>query len=264
MPVAPEAQQAVSEEKGRLVSVLDARYPLAGGLRTTLAAIGVGVGACVALVPILAFFGISQPVALLVAVGLSGSLGWNLATTLENAKRSAFNDRFLPAIEDFQRMVHFGIAAGQAFSSITASAEEPLSTSLRAIQYQAELGVPLAAGMEREARRVRMSELAMLSAIMATQERAGGNLSEAVSNLGEMLRERLDNRARIKASTAEARITLIILSGVPVLAVGIQTALQPELVDVLLGEARHLLGVGAGMIVSGLVASWLMIRNAQR
>lgn len=260
----PEAQEGVSEPKSALVAILERRYPLSGGVRTAAIATGAAVVACATLVPLLSFFGLSGPLATLLALAIGGAFGWSVGLMLETAKRNAFNDRFLPAIEDFQRMVYFGIATGQAFSSVTAAAEEPLAASLRNIQLQAEFGVPLAAAMEREARRVRVSELAMLSAIMGTQARTGGNLSEAVANLADMLRERLDNRARIKASTAESRITLIILSAVPVLAVSIQAALQPALVDVLLGEARHLLGMGAGLIVAGLVVSWLMIRSAQR
>ena len=260
----PETPERASAPKSALGAMLERRYPLSGGGRTAAIAGGAGVVACATLVPLLSFFGLSGLLAALLALAIGAAFGWSVGLMLETAKRNAFNDRFLPAIEDFQRMVYFGIATGQAFSSITATAEEPLAGSLRNIQLQAEFGVPLAAAMEREARRVRVSELAMLSAIMGTQARTGGNLSEAVANLADMLRERLDNRARIKASTAESRITLIILSAVPVLAVAIQAALQPTLVDVLLGEARHLLGIGAGMIVAGLVVSWLMIRSAQR
>ena len=118
--------------------------------------------------------------------------------------------------------------------------------------------------MAREARRVRMSELAMLAAIISTQSSTGGNLSEAVGNLASMLRERLDNRSKLKASTAESRVTLIILSVVPFLGVGLQAFMQPELLAVLMGEGRHLLGIGLGFITAGLVISYFMIRNAQR
>ncbi len=260
----PEAQEGAGGPKSPLVALLERRYPLSGGVRTAATAVGAAVVAGAALVPLLAFFGLSGPLAAFLALAVGAAFGWSVGLMIETAKRNAYNDRFLPAIEDFQRMVYFGIATGQAFSSIAAVAGEPLAGSLRNIQLQAEFGVPLAVAMEREARRVRVSELAMLSAIMGTQARTGGNLSEAVANLADMLRERLDNRARIKASTAESRVTLIILSAVPLLAVAIQAALQPELVDVLLGEARHLLGMGAGLIVGGLVVSWLMIRSAQR
>lgn len=260
----PEAQEGVSDPKSPLVAMLERRYPLSGGVRTAAIAVGAAVLVCATLVPLLSFFGLSGPLVLLLALAVAAGAGWSVGLMLETAKRNAFNDRFLPVIEDFQRMVYFGIGIGQAFSSITGAAEEPVAGSLRNIQLQAEFGVPLPVAMEREARRVRVSELAMLSAIMGTQAGTGGNLSEAVANLADMLRERLDNRSRIKASTAESRITLIILSAVPVLAVAIQAALQPSLVEVLLGDARHLLGMGAGLIVAGLVVSWLMIRGAQR
>lgn len=252
------------EPQSAFVALLDARYPLSGGVRTAALSAGAGVTTGVALAPLLAFFGFSVVLAAACALALGTAAGWSVGVMRETGRRNAFNDRLLPAIDDFQRMVHFGIGAGQAFSSISAAAEEPLAGALRNIQLQVDFGVPLAAAIEREARRVRVSELAMLSAILATQARTGGNLSEAVLNLAQMLRERLDNRARLRASTAESRITLVILSAVPVLAVALQAVLQPELVDVLLGDARHMLGIGAAMIAGGLVVSWLMIRSAQR
>ena len=252
------------EPQSAFVALLDARYPLSGGVRTAALSAGAGVTAGVALAPLLAFFGFSVLLAVACALTLGTAAGWTIGVMRETGRRNAFNDRLLPAIDDFQRMVHFGIGAGQAFSSISAAAQEPLAGALRNIQLQVDFGVPLAVAMEREARRVRVSELAMLSAILATQARTGGNLSEAVLNLAQMLRERLDNRARLRASTAESRITLVILSAVPVLAVALQAALQPELVEVLLGDARHMLGIGAAMIAGGLVVSWLMIRSAQR
>ena len=118
--------------------------------------------------------------------------------------------------------------------------------------------------LEKEARRVRMSELAMLSAILGTQERTGGNLSEAVGNLAEHAARAARQPRPDQGLDGRVRVTLAILAAVPVLALGIQAAMQPELLDVLLGEARHLLGIGVGLIVGGLVVSWLMIRGAQR
>ena len=167
-------------------------------------------------------------------------------------------------MEDFQRMVRFGIPAMQGLKSVSEAAEEPLKASLRKILLETDFGVPLDQAMAREARRVRMSELAMLAAIISTQTSTGGNLSEAVGNLATMLRERLDNRSKMKASTAESRVTLVILSIVPFLGVGLQAAMQPELFGVLLGEGRHLLGIGLAFIVAGLAISYFMIRGAQR
>ena len=134
--------------------------------------------------------------------------------------------------------------------------------SLRRVVLDTDFGVPLATALEREARRVRIGEMAMLAAIFSTQTRTGGGLAESVGNLAGMLRERIDNRARARAATSEPKITLIILAFVPFAAVGIQAASQPALVGTLLGEARHLLGIGAGLIATGLAVAFFLVRGA--
>ena len=247
-----------------VIARLNARYPLAGGVRTTVFAGIAGMLAFLALVPATSFFGMSAALSFGSAALVGGSLGWNVGTVLEDARRNGFSDRFLIVLEDFHRMVRYGIAANQALNSITAAAEEPVKTSLRNIVLEMEFGVPIGTAVDREARRVRISELSMLAAVVTTQSSTGGNLSESIANLAATLRERLDNRSRMKASTAESRITMIILAFVPFAGIGLQIFMQPELIDVLLGEARSLLGLGITLIIAGLVISWMMIRSAQR
>ena len=247
-----------------VIARLNARYPLAGGVRTTVFAGIAGMLAFLALVPATSFFGMSAALSFGSAALVGGSLGWNVGTVLEDARRNEFSDRFLIVLEDFHRMVRYGIAANQALNSITAAAEEPVKTSLRNIVLEMEFGVPIGTAVDREARRVRISELSMLAAVVTTQSSTGGNLSESIANLAATLRERLDNRSRMKASTAESRITMIILAFVPFAGIGLQIFMQPELIDVLLGEARSLLGLGITLIIAGLVISWMMIRSAQR
>ncbi len=252
------------ERSNSLTAWLDARYPLARGGRTALIAFVGGAAAFAALVPTLDFFGLSYAVAVVAGGSLGGGLAWNIASTLETARRNAFSDRFLVVLEDMQRMVRYGIPTAQALKSAASAADEPVRTSLRNILLETEFGTPLGAAMDGEARRVRVAELSMLAAAVSTQSTTGGSLSESVDNLARMLRERLDNRSRMKASTAESRITIVILAFVPFAAIGVQALSQPELVDVLLGDARHLLGIGVALIVAGLVISWMMIRGAQR
>ena len=247
-----------------LIEHLNSAYPLAGGVRTILMATVVGSGTFAALVPILGFLGLTGIIRFTTAVLLAIGVGWNVGKLREGSKRNEFQDRFLIALEDFHRMVRHGISSAQALKSVAAASDEPVKTSLRNVVLETDFGVPAEHAMDREAQRVNSSELSMLAAVIATQTRTGGTLSEAVANLAAMLRERLDNRSRMRAATAESRITMIILALVPLAGIGLQIMLQPDLVDVLMDEARHLLGIGTGMIVAGLFISWVMMRRAQR
>lgn len=263
-PVQTPEQDQEQAERNPFANLLDKRYPLSGGVRTGLFAAGAGLVTAAALVPALDFVGMPLLFGLPLGILLGAGFGWNIGSILEQRKRVQFNDRLLIAIEDFQRMVRFGISTGQALNSIAASAEEPVRSSLRRVAAQADFGVPLGVALGREAHRVGISELAMLAAIVSTQSRTGGGLAESVGNLAEMLRERIDNRSRIKAATSESKISLIILSCVPFAAIGIQSVLQPDLVDTLLDQARHLLGIGTGMIAAGLAVAWFLVRGAQK
>ena len=263
VPVQAREQQEATE-KSALAARLDARYPLAGGIRATSIAGASGLLALLVLVLSMNFFGVPLPLVLIISPAIATGLGFSVGGLLEEARRTQFSDRFLTVLEDFHRMVRFGITANQALNSIAAAAEAPVKSSLRNIVLEVEFGVPIGTAMDREARRVRISDLSMLAAIVSTQSSTGGNLSESVANLAATLRERLDNRSRMKSSTAESRITMIILALVPFAAVGLYSVMQPELVDLLISDARHLLGIGVALIVAGLVVSWILIRNAQR
>lgn len=257
----PEAR---IESDNYIVERLDTLFPLSGGVRTGMIVLGTTLLLWIVILPAMVFVGVPTIFAMFGALAAAITFGWNAGSVVETRKRDAFCNRLVTAVEDFQRMVRFGTSSLRALRSVTQTAEEPLAASLRSILRETDFGVPLEQAMAREAHRIRMGELAMLAAIISTQSGTGGSLSEAVGNLGDMLRERLDSNVRLKAATAESKVTLFVLALVPVLGVTIQAFLQPEIVDTLLGDARHLLGIGVGLIVSGLFVSWLMIRGAQR
>ena len=263
-PIAEVLPAASTESDNYVVERLDAWFPLAGGVRTGMTVLGTALLVWIVLVPAMVFVGVPVIFAIFLSLVAAIVVGWNVGTIVEDRKRDAFNNRLVTVVEDFQRLVRFGTSSLRALRSVAETAEEPLTPSLKTILRETDFGVPLEQAMAREAHRIRMGELAMLAAIISTQTGTGGSLSEAVGNLGDMLRERLDSNVRLKATTAESKVTLIVLSIVPVLGVTVQAFLQPGIVTTLLGEARHLLGIGVGLIVSGLFVSWLMMRGAQR
>ena len=263
-PVVEALPAAGTKSDNYIVERLDAWFPLAGGVRTGMIVLGTTLLVWILLVPAMVFVGVPTIFAIPLSIVAAIVFGWNVGTAVEDRKREAFNNRLVTVVEDFQRLVRFGTSSLRALRSVAATAEEPLAPSLKDILRETDFGVPLEQAMAREAHRIRMGEMAMLAAIISTQTGTGGSLSEAVGNLADMLRERLDSNMRLKAATAESKVTLIVLAAVPVLGVTVQAFLQPDIVTTLLNEARHLLGIGVGLIASGLFVSWLMMRGAER
>ncbi len=263
-PIAIDALPQRQSEESPLVAALNKRFPLTGGVRTGIVAAIVGALGFAALLALVLFIGMPPLFAVPASLAGGTALGMAIGSGIENRKRDEYCDRLLTAMEDFQRMVRYGIPPMQALNSVTAATEEPLKESLRNVQLETNVGVPLEEAMAHEAYRVRISEMAMLAAILSTQASTGGNLSESVGNLAMMLRERRDNRAKMKATTAEPRLTLIVLGLMPLGGIGVQLIFQPHVISMLFTEQRQLLGIGLGLIAAGFVVSWMMVRSAQR
>lgn len=260
----PAQEQDDAPGEHALAVLLDRWYPLAGGMGTGLAVLVSGGAAGLLATGALLFFRLPLPFAL-VGGGMVGVLvGWGVGAVREGGSRIAFADRLLATVDDLQRMVRAGMPVAEAFRTAAAAAADPVRESLRRVDHATGVGVSLAAALDREARRVRISDLAMLAAIFATQSRVGGGIAESVGNLADMLRERKDNRARMKSATAESKLSLIVLSVVPFAAVAIQGVSKPEIFELLLGEARHLLGIGLGLVLLGLACAWMLVRRIRR
>ena len=259
-----DPELSLRKQENRITEWLDGRFPVSGGMRTGGIALGVALAGSACLVPVFLFFGLPLLVTILAALGIGAALGWQVGHAIEERRREAFRVRLIVALEDLQRMVRYGISLQNALGSVSRNVEEPVKGTLRRVLSDTALGVPLDHAMAREARRVRISELAMLAAIVSTQSATGGNLSESVENLGAMLRERLDSGTRMKAATAESRLTLVVLAVVPMLGVAAQSAFSPGTLTLLLGEARFLLGIGVMLILCGLAVAWLMIRGVRK
>ena len=114
--------------------------------------------------------------------------------------------------------------------------------------------------------RVRLAEFTMFAAVIRLQRRSGGGISTAFANLSGTLRERRKIALKAQASTAQTRLTLLVLTVMPPVVLVMQKFTAPQSVEILFGTDRGtlLLQVGTGLIVTGLlVARGIAARGAR-
>ena len=63
--------------------------------------------------------------------------------------------------------------------------------------------------------RLPLAEVRFLAIVIGIQQQAGGNLSEALSNLAGVLRERQMLALKVKALSAEAKASALVLASLP-------------------------------------------------
>ena len=108
------------------------------------------------------------------------------------------------------------------------------------------------------AEHLRIPEFTLFSAALCLQRTTGGAISAAMGNLSGTLRARLEVAMKANASTAQTRITLWVLSAVPVVVLFAQSYTNPEAMDMLFQteSGAVLLRWGVGLIVSGLLVAY--------
>lgn len=205
-------------------------------------------------------------------LGIAPAIGFGVAGGLlvphlyvanARAKRLArFSEEFPNAIDIIVRGVRSGLPLVDGLKTIAAEAEDPIREEFAMIIRDQSLGVPLDEAVQRLADRVPLSETAFFAIVIGIQSRTGGNLSEALSNLSKVVRGRKQIAAKIKAMSAEAKASALIIGAMPPAVMGILWFVSPDYIDLLFSTLT-------GNVVLAGSALWmlfgaLVMRNMTR
>jgi tight adherence protein B len=110
--------------------------------------------------------------------------------------------------------------AGHAFSiSLEMVGEEmadPLGQEYRALFNEQNLGAPLDVALRNFGTRVPLLDVRFFTSSVLLQRQTGGNLSEILTRLAYIIRERFRLKGQVKAASAHGRLTATILTLLPV------------------------------------------------
>nr|WP_255608853.1 type II secretion system F family protein [Methylosinus sp. Sm6] len=204
------------EAKAKTVT-LEQRIARAGlSVSQTLFIIGAGM---VGLVAAFVSFVFNQDPLLALGVGLVVGVGlphWTLSF-LASRRVAKFIEAFPGAVDIIIRGIKAGLPVGDCFRMIASEAEEPVRSEFRQIVESQTIGLSIGEATERFAERMPVAEASFFSIVISLQEKSGGNLSEALSNLAGVLRERKKMKAKVRAMSAEAKASAGIIGSLPFL-----------------------------------------------
>ena len=170
---------------------------------------------------------------------------------------------FEAALPDSLQLVASSIRTGfsltQALDAAAESAAEPLATEFNRALSETRLGASLEDGMERVADRVDSQDLRWTVMAIRIQREVGGNLAEVLHTTAATMRERASMRRRIRALSAEGRLSAYILISLP-LALALFLFLTRRAYLSLLWTTTLGLVMSAIAVV-GMVVGWLWMRK---
>jgi len=157
---------------------------------------------------------------------------WILARMIKR-RQDKFLLEFANAIDIVVRGIKSGLALSDCMQIIATESPKPVRSEFANLIKQQNAGVPLADAFERMYQRMPLQEVNFFAIVIAIQNQTGGNLAEVLSNLTQVLRDRFRLQAKVKAFSAEAKASALILGALPPFVITAMFFTSPDYILIL-------------------------------
>ncbi|HYG98773.1 MAG TPA: type II secretion system F family protein [Terriglobales bacterium] len=202
----------------------------------------------------------SRSVLVMLVLGLLGlAVPFAYASFRRTQRFHRFEELFPEAIELLARAVRAGHAFTTALELIANELNEPVSGEFRKLFEEQKFGLPVKDALLNLAERVPLVDVKFFVTAVMLQRETGGNLAEILDKLSYVIRERFKILRQVRVYTAQGRLTMMILMGLPPLLVVMMMFVSPTFIKVLFTDP-----IGHLLLVIGVVLQtigFLLIRK---
>ena len=157
----------------------------------------------------------------------------------------AFGDQLELVLRLMASGLRAGLALRQALVLVVDEMTDPARTEFMRVLGQANIGVSVYDALDTLARRMPGEETLMMAKAIRVQSQTGGNLAKVLEHLAGTIRERRRVTRKMRALTAEGRMSAIVIALLPVFVGVLIMAIQPKMRHALL-----MTGIGHGVTVA--------------
>ena len=182
-------------------------------------------------------------VTMMLGVGLIAALGFGFAagcglpfwmlSFLKKRRESKFLNEFPDAVDVIVRGIKAGLPLLDSLKLISNDATEPVRSEFRAIVETQTIGMPIGEACLKLYESIPLPEANFFGIVVSIQQRAGGNLSEALGNLSRVLRDRKKMKAKIQAMSMEAKASAGIIGSLPPIVMLLVYMTTPDYISLL-------------------------------
>jgi tight adherence protein B len=188
------------------------------------------------------------------AIGFAAGCGlplW-LLSFLKKRRENRFLEGFPDAVDVIVRGIKAGLPLLDNLKVVAADASEPIRSEFRTIVETQAIGIPLGEACLKLRDRMPLPEANFFGIVIFIQQRAGGNLSEALANLSRVLRDRKRMKAKIKAMSMEAKASATIIGSLPIAVMTLVYITSPNYIELLWTEPM-------GRVMLACCGCWMFI-----
>ncbi|HWA46655.1 MAG TPA: type II secretion system F family protein [Dongiaceae bacterium] len=165
------------------------------------------------------------------------------------------------AIDIVVRSLRAGHPISTSIAMVAREMRDPIATEFGLVVDEMTYGLNLDDALSNMARRVGVNDLRFLVVAVMIQMQVGGNLAEVLNSLSRVIRERTRMRAKVRALSAEGRLSAFILSVLPFIMIGAISLLRPGYYSEVSADPFFwpVLGVGFFLMVVGIITMYRMV-----
>ena len=228
--------------------VTDIQKMLAQAGMVTRAGNFLGISALSGVVATFLAYGLSKRVEVAwVAMLVGFVLPYAYASYRRNKRFEKFEELFPEAIDTLARAVRAGHAFTTALEMITDEVAEPVSGEFRQLYEEQKFGMPVRDALLNLTERMPLVDVKFFVTAVMLQRETGGNLAEILDNLSYVIRERFKIQRQVRVYTAQGRLTMALLMGMPPIIVAVMLLLNPAFIRPLFSDP-----IGHTLLVAGI------------
>jgi tight adherence protein B len=151
-----------------------------------------------------------------VVLGLvCGSIPYLIVRSKRKKRLATLEEQFPEALDFLARSMRAGHAFSISLEMLGEEMADPLGQEFRALFNEQNLGAPIDIALRNFSMRVPLLDVRFFTSSVLLQKQTGGNLSEILSRLAYVIRERFRLKGQVKAASAHGRLTASILTVLP-------------------------------------------------
>lgn len=199
-----------------------------------------------------------QNLLFVVLAAFAGGLGFPrwLLVFLRNRREKAFTREFANGVDIIVRSVKSGLPVNEALKVVAEEIPQPVGGEFHLLVENLKVGLPMDQALTRLYERMPTAEVNFFCIVVTIQHKSGGNLSEALTNLSGILRDRKRLQGKIKSMSSEAKTGAFIIASLPPIVLLSVYMTNPDYISLLfttdLGNLM-LIGCGFWMTIGVLV-----------
>ena len=172
---------------------------------------------------------------------IGGAVGFMLPFMFLRMKRTkrlrTFEEAFPEALDLMARALKAGHAFATGLKMVADEMDEPVGPEFRKTFDEQNFGLPLKDALANLTVRIPVLDVRFFATAVMIQRETGGNLSEILENLAQVVRERFKILRQVRVYTAHGRLTGYVLLALPVFLAIALSFINPEHMNLLFHES---------------------------